>query len=145
MIVMMEQMNQNTHWLDGSTIYGSDSTTMASLRSYKSGQLLTSTDSSGRQLLPVTSGCTNGACFFAGDSRATEQPLLTLMHTLWMREHNRVARRLASLNPTWTDETIFQEARRIVIAELQHITYAEFLPNLLGIKVHRALECRFCV
>jgi peroxidase len=125
-------MNQNTHWLDGSTIYGSDEDITDSLRSWESGQLLTSTDSSGRQLLPVTSNCTNGACFIAGDSRATEQPLLTLMHTLWMREHNRVARRLASLNPTWTDETIFQEARRIVIAELQHITYAEWLPNLLG-------------
>ena len=128
-------MNQNTHWLDGSTIYGSHDDTTESLRSYESGQLLTSTDSSGRQLLPVTSGCSNGACFFAGDSRVTEQPLLTLMHTLWMREHNRVARRLASLNPTWTDETIFQEARRIVIAEIQHITYAEWLPNLLGNKI----------
>ena len=127
-------MNQNTHWLDGSTIYGSDEDIMDSLRSYESGLLLTSTDSSGRQLLPVTPGCSNGACFFAGDSRATEQPLLTLMHTLWMREHNRVARQLASLNPTWADETIFQEARRIVIAEIQHITYAEWLPNLLGNK-----------
>lgn len=54
------------------------------------------------------------------------------MHTLWAREHNRVAEELSELNPHWDDETVFQEARRIVIAEMQHITYSQWLPNLLG-------------
>ena len=54
------------------------------------------------------------------------------MHTIWMREHNRVAKKLSTLNPTWNDTTIFQEARRIVIAEIQHITFKEFLPNILS-------------
>jgi len=68
-----------------------------------------------------------------GDPRVNEQPQLTVIHTIWMREHNRVAKTLAILNLTWSRETVFQEARRIVIAEFQHITYSEFLPTLLGI------------
>jgi len=49
-----------------------------------------------------------------------------------MREHNRVAGELGRLNPHWNDETLFQEARKVVIAELVHIIYAEFLPLILG-------------
>jgi Animal haem peroxidase. len=54
------------------------------------------------------------------------------MHLLWARQHNLVADQLAAFNPSWEDEHVFQEARRIVVAQLQHITYAEFLPVLLG-------------
>jgi hypothetical protein len=54
------------------------------------------------------------------------------MHTLWHREHNRVAKALAVVNPTWNDTILFEEARRIVIAEMQHITYNEFIPSLLS-------------
>lgn len=96
-----------------------------------------------RTLLPPSTnpndGCNREAerrrgryCFAAGDARANENLHLTTMHLLWARQHNRIANELTRINPAWNDETLYQETRRIVGAQLQHITYREFLPVILG-------------
>lgn len=124
-------------WLDGSQIYGSSVERAAALRSGVGGSLSTS---DGNHLPFNTLGLSNqfpqGAdptrFFVAGDIRANENIELTAMQTLWMREHNRIAAEIAGANPALSDERIYQEARQRVIAELQVITYKEFLPALLG-------------
>lgn len=68
----------------------------------------------------------------SGDTRAPEQPALAAMHTLFMREHNRMTAELKKHNPHWNDEQLFQQSRRIVSAINQHITYNEWLPRVLG-------------
>ncbi|XP_046386027.1 uncharacterized protein LOC124155895 isoform X2 [Ischnura elegans] len=140
-----EQLNQATSFLDGSGIYGSSRDDASELRTFHGGLLRTTSYSSiynfaKKPLLPIvsdTNACptyqnSTGRCFKAGDMRANEHSGLLVLHTLFMREHNRVARELAEINPHWEDETLFQEARRIVGAEIQHITYSEYLPLILG-------------
>jgi hypothetical protein len=70
--------------------------------------------------------------FAAGDVRANENIELTSLQTLFVREHNYWARRFAAANPHASDEQIFQMARSRVIAEIQSITYNEWLPAILG-------------
>jgi peroxidase len=77
-------------------------------------------------------GSRKNDCVFAGDFRVNEQINLIVLHTLFMREHNRVAAALARLNPAWSDDKLYQEARRITVAEYQHIIYKEWLPIILG-------------
>ena len=73
-----------------------------------------------------------------GDIRAHEQPLLSSLHTLFLQEHNRIATGLrnqlkgVSIGKNKLDELLYQEARKIVAAELQTIVYNEFLPVVVG-------------
>jgi len=139
-------MNQATHYLDGSMIYGSSAKRTWSLRTNLDGQLLSimgcdnksQGDSLQPQYMPLKDTKSNacqygcGTCYQAGDTRANALSQLTIMHTLWMREHNRLAKLLSHVNSHWDDERIFQGARKIVTASIQHITYAKWLPALLG-------------
>ena len=67
-----------------------------------------------------------------GDHRQSETPTLTVIHTMWVRRHNVIADALRRATGITDDETLFQEAKRIVVAELQHITYNEYLPKILN-------------
>lgn len=129
-----QQINQITAFLDGSVIYGSDEERASELRTHEGGLLKTSDG----DLLPFNeaglenAGGTSETLFLAGDIRANENVALSSMHTIFVREHNRIATELAEQNPDLTDEELYQQARSIVAAELQVITYNEFLPALLG-------------
>ena len=60
---------------------------------------------------------------------------LNVLHTIWVREHNRIARKLKQINAGWNGEKVFQETRKIIGAMMQHITYNEYLPALLSEEV----------
>ncbi|XP_071539893.1 peroxidase-like [Panulirus ornatus] len=139
--------NMLTSVIDANTVYGSSLSHSRRLRAMHGG-LLRMNDSFAsiglRELLPPKlddpdQGCIRLSpdhyCFLAGETRVNEQLMLTAIHTLWFRQHNRLARLLAVLNPHWDDETLYQETRRIVVAQIQHITFNEFLPLVLGEQV----------
>jgi peroxidase len=133
-----QQVNSITAFLDGSMVYASDEVRALALRSMVGGRMKTS---EGNMLPLNTAGLENDNAthqtpddqlFLAGDVRANENIELTSLHTLFVREHNRIADGLAAEHPDWTDEQLYQQARKIVIAEIQAITFNEFLPSLLG-------------
>ena len=73
-------------------------------------------------------------CFKAGDNRVNCSPYLMVVQTVLFRQHNRIAAELADLNGHWDDERLYEEARRILIAQWQHIVYSEYLPAVIGRK-----------
>ncbi|XP_053236757.1 peroxidasin homolog isoform X1 [Podarcis raffonei] len=140
-----EQINQLTSYIDASNVYGSSDHEAQEIRDLASHRGLLRqgiVQRSGKPLLPFATGppteCMRDEnespipCFLAGDHRANEQLGLTSMHTLWFREHNRIATELLKLNPHWDGDTIYHETRKIVGAEMQHITYSHWLPKILG-------------
>ena len=137
--------NKITAFLDGSMIYGSDAARAVWLRSGIDGRLKTSEDNllpwnteDGNFISPVDYSAphmgdetkTLVKFFVAGDVRANENPLLIAMHTLFVREHNRICETLKISNPGWDDEKLYQEARKLNIAFLQNIVFNEWLPEL---------------
>ena len=134
-----QQVNEITAYVDGSMIYGSSQSRADALRTMSGGLLKTS---SGGTLLPFNTGLLPNAndsgvepdntLFLAGDVRANEQLGLTSMHTLFVREHNRLAGQVASADPTLTDEQIYQRTRKLIGGIVQNITYKEYLPALIG-------------
>ena len=133
-----QQINEISAFLDGSVIYGTDAVRAAALRSFTGGLLKTSEGN----LPPLnTDGLANAndahlvpdaELFLNGDVRSNENVELSAIHALFVREHNLLAKAVSANNPSLNDEQVFQQVRRLVVAELQVITYREFLPALLG-------------
>lgn len=134
-----QQMNQITAFLDGSVVYGSDATRQAALRTNDGTGRLRVTTSAVGDLLPNNTGglpnantATNTTLFLGGDIRANENVLLTAMHTVWVREHNRLVDQYRQQYPSASGDELYELARRWVGAEIQAITVEEWLPLLLG-------------
>ncbi len=117
-------INTITGWLDGSQVYGSDAATAASLRT-ADGHMKTSAGDN----LPIDP---QSGMFMAGDVRAQENPDLTALQTLFVREHNYQVDQLHKEHPNWSGDKLYEMAKAITTGEMVNITYTEFLPHLLG-------------
>ena len=131
-----QQFNNITAFIDASNVYGSEDELAHWLRTNDGTGMLKTSEGN---LLPFnTDGFPNAptgddpSLFLAGDVRCNEQSALTAMHTLFMREHNYWAQQMAIQFPSADGDELYERARAIVAAEMQAITFNEFLPLLLG-------------
>jgi peroxidase len=132
-----EAINTVTAWLDLSTVYGSEPLLARNLSQLTDGMLRTFPTASGDLLPPDFEGVTGGGAFMgvgfmAGDVRVNENSSLVSQHTLWVRNHNRLAGELAAAHPDWGNEKLFERARQINIAQWQNMVLYEWLPALIG-------------
>src|SRR6185436_19630742 len=142
-----QQINTVSSYIDASAVYGDTDTRLDWLRE---GTVDGNPDNNGSRLLlpsnylprrdsrgnPATAPpmavdgrllANPNRAMVAGDVRANENIALTATHTLFAREHNRIVSRLPDVLPA---ELKFQIARRVVGAEIEFVTYNEFLPAL---------------
>ncbi|XP_041792243.1 eosinophil peroxidase-like [Chelmon rostratus] len=147
-----QQMNSLTAFIDVGQVYGAEDTKAMFLRDLSSDKGLLKVNTmftdNGRELLPFTNMSANMCatraritndvdveevpCFLAGDERSNENIGLTSLHTLMLREHNRLARALAELNPHWDGERLYQEARKIMGGYFQVLTFRDYLLHIVG-------------
>lgn len=134
-----EQLTTVTAYMDLSLVYGSSEQTNNQLREFHGGRMIVE-ERHGAEWLPssrnMTDDCDGSSfmdvCYRAGDTRVNQNPGLTILQTILLREHNRIADTLSRLNHHWDDNKLFQEARKINIGQYQHISYYEWLPIFLG-------------
>lgn len=137
--------NEITAFVDASNVYGSSELRADWLRSFVDGKMKVSEDN----LLPFNTvdGTFNSSIdidapfmaddvgaaerlYVAGDVRANENLLLSAMHTIFVREHNRLCDEFKARFPSWSDEQLYQHARRYVSGMIQQITFEEWLPAM---------------
>uniref|UniRef100_U3K5K7 NAD(P)H oxidase (H2O2-forming) n=1 Tax=Ficedula albicollis TaxID=59894 RepID=U3K5K7_FICAL len=141
-----QQTNGMTGWLDGSSIYGPSHSWSDALRSFLGGQLASGPggglprQTDGRvpmwkALDPSTGQGGSQGIYDLGSAWGNENPFLQAESIAWFRYHNHLAKALAQKHPAWSDEDLFQHARKRVIATFQSIVLYEWLPTLLGTRV----------
>jgi len=116
-------INTETHWWDASQIYGSNKEYQRRIRSGIDGKLIIPDDG---VVAPDNNSLvqdTNLAGWWVG---------LSLMFTLFMREHNSICDRLKAAYPTWDDDEIFERARLVNAALLAKIHTVEWTTAILG-------------
>ncbi len=118
-------INTVTHWWDASQIYGSDRETIDNLRSHVDGKMLIGDDG----LLPINSE--NGVDLVGFDDNWWIG--LSMLHTIFVKEHNTICDHLKQEYPGWTDEDLFDHARLINAALLAKIHTVEWTPGILGL------------
>lgn len=150
-----EQINQLTSFLDASTVYGSYDCQANELRLYSQGKLNYTDKLDSLQhglpqgfkepdcrslpkypcfvageisFVPTTTVNPLSISSVAGDNRVNEQTGLAVLHTMYLREHNRIAERLHRINNFWTDEKIYQVLR--LKFKLSLTLYAESLTQV---------------
>ncbi len=120
--------NVESHWWDGSQLYGSTAELQARVRTGQDGKLRIGHDG----LVPV-------------DPRNKDHPAdepgfwvgLVVLHSLFVQEHNAICDRLKAEYPTWSDEELFDHARLVNTALLAKIHTVEWTTGILG---HPALQ-----
>lgn len=146
-----QDINQISSYFDLSQVYGSDQPTSDALRTFSNGQMKTSPGGlppinntnyfTTAQLAAINAsvgGMANGGIapqsdlFVTGDTRGNENVELTALQSLFLDNHNLIAKQLQKANANWSDEQLFQEARKLNIAEYQGVVYNEWIPAALG-------------
>ncbi|CAG9535166.1 unnamed protein product [Cercopithifilaria johnstoni] len=142
--VPREQVNERTSWIDASFLYSTQEPWIAALRAWHNGSLLEGPMKNYPPLNGPRIPLINPAppqihrlmnperLFMLGDPRINENPGLLSLGLMLYRWHNIQAKRIQEEYPEWTDEEVFQGARRWVIATLQKITLYDFLPVMLA-------------
>jgi peroxidase len=131
-----QQLNEISAWIDASNVYGSSLERANALRTLSGdGKLKTSAGN----LLPFNelgfpnAGGNGSSLFIAGDVRANEHVGLTALHTLFMREHNRLANIIAQKHPKLSGEKIYQKARQLVLNPTTFYFLGQFLTLHFGL------------
>ncbi|KAK6039552.1 heme peroxidase [Cooperia oncophora] len=142
-----EQINERTAWIDGSFVYSVVEAWVASMRSYENGTFKEGPEKGYPQRNEANIPLDNppppqahrllspNRLFLLGDPRVNENPGLLSIGIMLYRWHNVMAKRMQNEHPSWTDEELFQAARRWVIATIQKIIYYDFLPVLINEEV----------